>query len=74
MSSKNTKQQETEEEYQEISLFKNPISTFRYLILILTEQLIRFVKFLISNKIILLFAISYFLLNFGEGPHKEVSK
>jgi hypothetical protein len=74
MSTKNTKQQETEEEYQEISLFKNPISTFRYLILILTEQLIRFVKFLISNKIILLLAISYFLLNFGEGPHKEVSK
>jgi hypothetical protein len=72
MSTKNTKQQETEEQYQEISLFKNPITTFKYIILILSEQFIKFIKFLISNKIILLLAISYFLLNFGEGPHKEV--
>lgn len=74
MSNKNTKQQEIEEEYQEISLFKNPISTVRYLILIISEQFIRFIKFLISNKMILLLAFTYFLLNFGEGPHREVRK
>ena len=72
MSNKNTKKEETEDEYQEISLFKNPFLTLKYLILIITEQLIRFVKFLYCNKIILLLIIGYFVLNFGEGPHKEV--
>jgi hypothetical protein len=66
------KVEETEKEYQEVSLFKNPITTLRYLVLIVSEQLVRFLKFLISNKIILLIAIAYFLLNFGQGPHKEV--
>jgi hypothetical protein len=66
------KEEETEKEYQEVSLFKNPITTLRYLVLILSEQLVRFLKFLLGNKIILLIAIAYFLLNFGQGPHKEV--
>ena len=64
---------ETKDEYyEEISLFKNPINTVQYLIMILSEQFFRFLKFLITNRIILMLAITYGILNFIQGPFKEV--
>ena len=60
------------EEYKEVSLFTNPISTLSTLLVILYEQFKRFGKFLISNKILLFLGVLYLGLNFVNGPHKEV--
>jgi hypothetical protein len=72
MSEKNIKNNE-KKEYQEITLFKNPLETLTYLIKILSEQFLKFIHFLITNRIILLLAISYGVLNFFPGPSKEVN-
>jgi hypothetical protein len=59
-------------EYQEISLFKNPIETLTYLVKILSEQIFKFIHFLLTNRIVLLLTITYAVLNFFPGPTKEV--
>ena len=63
-----------EEEYEEISLLKNPITTLSTLLVILYEQLIKFGKFLLTNKIILILGVLYLGLNFVDGPHKQVKE
>lgn len=60
------------EEYKEISLFRNPIETLFTLFTILYEQFIRFIRFLTGHKFLIVMALVYFILNFLEGPHKEV--
>ncbi len=60
-------------EYKEISLFRNPIETLVTLFIILYEQFMRGIKFLMGHKFLIVMAIVYLILNFIEGPHKEVS-
>jgi hypothetical protein len=61
------------EEYKEISLFRNPLETLRTILIILTEQLMRFIKFLAGHKFLIVLGVVYLGLNFVEGPHKEVN-
>jgi hypothetical protein len=61
------------EEYTEVGLFRNPITTLYTLVDILYEQAIRFIKFLSSNKTLMLLAIVYLVSNFINGPHLQVS-
>lgn len=70
--SKGKLQNEYENEYKEITLLKNPIITLTYLVKFLSEQFVKFINFLFSHKITLLFAIAYLFLNFFPGPIKEV--
>jgi hypothetical protein len=76
MSQKNVYENKTREasrrEYEDISLFKNPLITLKTLMIILSEQLMRFINLLISNKIILLIIFVYLVSNFVEGPHTQV--
>jgi hypothetical protein len=66
------KKTEEQIEFKETSLISNPFTTIKYLFLILSEQFIKFIKFLISNKIFLLLGLTYLILNFFSGPHLAV--
>lgn len=66
------KKTEANNEFKDISLISNPLTTIKFLFLILSEQLIRFIKFLISNKIFLLLGLTYLIMNFFDGPHLTV--
>ena len=72
--SKKIKENKPKSEYEVISLFRNPIETIKYLIVILSEQLIRFLRFLVTHKIIMILGVSYLIMNFLGGPHREVSR
>lgn len=61
-----------QEEYEDISLLRNPILTLKTLSIIITEQLIRFIKLIISHKLLMLIFFIYICLNFIEGPHLAV--
>jgi hypothetical protein len=56
-------------DYEEITIFKNPILTIQTLIVILYEQIYKFFLFMKKHKTILLCIIIYFTLNFIEGIH-----
>jgi hypothetical protein len=60
------------DDYEEVSLFKNPITVLSTLIVIIYEQLVTFLGFLKSHKFLLLIGLAYIGLNFIEGPHSEV--
>ena len=66
------KKTEENKGYKDISLLYNPLTTIKYLFLILSEQFIRFIKFLIINKIFLLLGLTYLIMNFFNGPHLAV--
>ncbi len=62
-----------EEEYKEISLFKNPIETTKYLVILIIEQLQRFMTFLKNHFIfVFIIAASIYFMNFVKGPHSDV--
>jgi hypothetical protein len=72
MSKHENKKTTDENEYKEISLFKNPIVTLQTLSVILYEQMIRFFNFVLGHKFILPIFIIFIVLNFVEGIHTEV--
>jgi hypothetical protein len=69
---KNSNKDKNNGKFYEISLFKNPFETIYTLFVIISEQFVRLIRFLIGNKILIILSIGYTALNFMEGPHKEV--
>jgi hypothetical protein len=61
-----------EKEYKPISLLSNPIETLSTLIVILSEQLAKFIKFLFGHKSLIILLIGYIGLSVFEGKHTEV--
>jgi hypothetical protein len=63
---------EKKEEYKEISLFTSPIQTLKTITVIVSEQLIRFIKYMFSHKLLMILFVVYIVLNLFDGPHKSV--
>lgn len=71
----NSKSEEIKEiEYQPINLLTSPISTISTLFIILSEQLGKFLKFLVRNKSLIILMIAYIGLSLIQGKHSEVNK
>jgi hypothetical protein len=58
--------------FQEISLFKNPLLTIYTLFIIMNEQFVILIRFLIRHRILIIISILFIGLNFIKGPHSEV--
>ncbi len=59
-------------EYKPVNLISNPITTLSTLFAILSEQLLRYIKFLIGHQLLILLLIAYLGLSIFEGRHSEV--
>ena len=59
-------------EYEEISLIKNPILTIQTLLVIIYEQFLNLVEFIKKHKIFLFAFLLYIALNYIEGSHGKV--
>mgnify|MGYP007031242253 CR=1 FL=1 len=59
-------------EYEEITLIKNPILTIKTLSVIIIEQGLNLIKFIKKHKAFLVAFILYLVLNFIEGIHGKV--
>jgi hypothetical protein len=72
--SKSASVKEEIEEFQEITLFRNPIQTIYHLIAIIVGEIVNLISFLRRNFIIPILIFVYIVLFFiKEGPHREVS-
>jgi hypothetical protein len=60
-------------EYEEVSLFKNPITVLSTLFVLIFEQIVVFLEFLRRNKILIIGILTYIALNFIEGLHASVN-
>jgi hypothetical protein len=67
MSSKQTENRE----YKPVNLFRNPITTISTILVILYENLINFLIFLISHKLIMFVLIAYLVMNVVSGAYSD---
>jgi len=64
-----------EQEYVEVSLFKNPIETLKTLLIILFEQFQNLLYFIQKYFYIGILILAYiYYMNFVDGSHSTVSK
>lgn len=63
---------QTKEEYQDVTLLKNPIIVISTTILLIYEQLMKLTNYIITHKTIRFILILILLACFLNGPHKQV--
>ena len=66
-------EEKSTDDFQEITLFKNPLQTMFHLILIFKDKIESILQYLKKNYFIPVIIIIYFLLmQIENGPHREV--
>lgn len=65
-------QENQKNEYEEVTLFKNPLIIITTSIKMLLEQLTKSIKFLLTHKIFLSLIIIITLSSLFDGPHRTV--
>lgn len=60
-------------EYQEVTLFRNPIIVLSTTVVLIYEQIMKLIKFLFTHKPFLMIVFIIFFSSFIDGPHIEVN-
>lgn len=63
----------SKEDYQEVTLFRNPITIISTILVLIYEQIMKLTNYLLTHRKVMIALILILLSSFFEGPHKQVN-